>query len=110
MYAHRLSYILHVGIPAKGLVILHSCDNPRCVNPAHLSAGTSRENALDKARKGRGLLGRHKQTISAEKKEQIRQMRRAGFNRTQVAEKFGIAIRTVGRICENKTSQTVSKE
>ena len=45
---HRLSYILHTGPIPKGKHILHKCDNRRCVNPAHLYAGTSVNNANDR--------------------------------------------------------------
>lgn len=53
-YAHRVSYAIHTGAVNSDTHILHSCDNPSCVNPNHLSAGTSRDNMLDKERKGRG--------------------------------------------------------
>ena len=51
--AHRLAYMLCVADIPKGMLVLHSCDNPPCVNPEHLFLGTSKQNAVDRALKGR---------------------------------------------------------
>lgn len=56
-YAHRFSYQDTKGPIPDGNVLLHSCDNRKCINPAHLTAGTQLENIADRVAKGRSAKG-----------------------------------------------------
>jgi hypothetical protein len=55
---HRLIFILDKGFIHPGNVVMHSCDNPSCVNIDHLSAGTVMDNVHDMIAKGRSKFGR----------------------------------------------------
>lgn len=58
--AHRVAWVLANGtaIPADQVVI-HSCDTPLCINPAHLRVGTDQENVDDMVERGRAHWQRH---------------------------------------------------
>ena len=59
VYAHRVSWEISFGKIPKDMYVLHRCDNPKCVNPAHLFLGTALDNAQDRDVKGHhGLAGR----------------------------------------------------
>jgi hypothetical protein len=51
--AHRVAWEILNGPVPEGMVLLHSCDNPKCCNPHHLTASTQAANMRDMKRKGR---------------------------------------------------------
>src|SRR6202021_2882808 len=53
--ANRVSYELKNGPIPDRLDVLHSCDNPSCINPEHLFLGTTQDNMTDKMNKNRHI-------------------------------------------------------
>lgn len=56
VYAHVFAYFMQTGFWPFGRHVCHSCDTPRCVNPAHLSAATPKKNQQDRRRKERAAI------------------------------------------------------
>ncbi len=58
VFAHRFSYMVHVGPITAPDLVCHKCDTPACVNPKHLFLGDMKANFDDMVSKGR-----HKNTF-----------------------------------------------
>ena len=90
--SHRFSWELANGPVPKGLLVCHTCDNPPCVNPAHLFLGTSTDNNRDRAAKGRSAVNRPPHTkLSTEDVGKIRERYKAGgVTQYQLADEYGV--------------------
>lgn len=100
-YAHRVSYLAFTGPIPVDIDVLHTCDNRRCVNPAHLFLGTPKDNAQDMKAKGRHLYGERNTEVKLTEK-QVLQIHRlysgGGISTYQLADRFGVAQGTVWKI------------
>lgn len=104
VYAHRHAYELTFGPIPKGLEICHRCDNPSCVNPAHLFAGTHLANMQDARKKMRVRFGeRHGGAkLTADNISEIRQLRCEGVEQRSIAVRFAVSQSTVSLILSGK--------
>jgi hypothetical protein len=93
--AHRFSWTLHNGPIPKGFDILHDCDNPRCVNPAHLCAGTHQQNMSERDYRGRGFkpLGELSplHTLTADQVRVIKMRIRDGLSDKEIAVDYPVS-------------------
>lgn len=94
------------------MVIRHTCDNPRCINPQHLIAGTQADNIRDKVERGRQSLGRllEHAKLDEAKAAYIKAHyipRHKEFGARAMARKFGVTHDTIRRVLIGKTFKEV---
>lgn len=98
--AHRLSYELFVGPIPVGMFILHSCDNPACVNPDHLHLGTQLENMRERSARGRAPVAeKNIQTkLTRSDAASIKAAIRSGTSDRVLARKHGVTRNAIRNI------------
>lgn len=100
--AHRVSWELANGPIPEGGHILHSCDHPWCVNPAHLRVGTMKENIREASSRGR--LGKargekhYRARLNDDVVKHIRFLRDIDVPTVTIAAIYGVAPVTVWRV------------
>lgn len=104
--AHRYSYELTNGPIPKGLFICHKCDNPSCINPDHLFAGTPLDNIRDAIAKGR-LKPKGEDRSSAKLKNEdvleIRESYKSKLeNQYELARRFNVSRSLITHIVNRK--------
>lgn len=123
LLSHRIAWTVYRGPIPQGMQVLHKCDNPCCVNPAHLFLGTQHDNMHDMIRKNRSKLGKSQHTqvkgvvtprhatsegrkytkVSDEQVAEIRQKYFSGYGTQQaLADEYGITRSRVGELVRNE--------
>ncbi len=95
--AHRYVYAkLHGAIP-DGVFIMHTCDNPSCINPFHLKAGTPQENTTDMINKNRMCTGSaHPGSKLTE--EDVLEIRKSVENNGTLSKRYNVSPTTITQI------------
>lgn len=105
---HRLAYMLYHHATEEdiaGKVVMHLCDNPCCVNPAHLKLGTQKENVADMHQKGRGPNRKGEKNPNSKLTEhqvkKIRELYALGISQEELSKMFNVSRRTIHNIRKN---------
>ena len=113
--AHRYSYIIHhpltiVLLEHPDICVCHKCDNPRCVNPAHLFLGTMADNMMDKTAKGRNNSPKQKGEKNGNSKlteDDVREIRKryaeGGITQQQLGLEYGLHNSKISSIINRKS-------
>lgn len=105
--AHILSYIFNVGPIPSGCDICHSCDNPACVRPDHLWAGTPLQNMTDAKQKGRIRKG-ESSPVSKLSDGAVREIRASNMTNTALAKLFNVSQGNISQIRSRKAWKHVT--
>ena len=81
------------------MIVMHTCDNPQCINPEHLEVGTQRDNMLDKVRKGRHNAATGERVANSKLKEaDILKIREDNRKQREIAEEYGVTPAAISAI------------
>ena len=87
----------------EDLCVLHSCDRPQCVNPAHLRMGTDKENVGDRVERERSAdvngSANPNAKFNDDQIKEIIELRKQAKTYPEIAARYGCSRRTIEQIC-----------
>ena len=92
--APRVIYALHYSLDPGNFYVLHTCDDPLCVNPEHLRLGTAQDNTNDMVAKGHFVASKGNTKIKPDSKEE-KLLLDETIPVNEVAKLLGITRRTI---------------
>lgn len=109
--AHRFAWIITYGEIPDGLVVCHRCDNPICVNVAHLFLGTQADNLADARAKGRlnERLPRATDKFTPEQRQAIYELPRERGLCTRIARQYGVSKVCISNILRGRFARPVQQ-
>ena len=100
---HRLALMIE-GVDITNKVVMHSCDNPGCCNPAHLRVGIQADNVADMVSKNRQSTRKPPKKLSDEQVLDIRRTyETTNTTQTSLAKQFNVSQVMIGRIVNRKS-------
>lgn len=97
---HRYVYCMANNVSMEsitGLVVMHSCDNPECINPDHLVLGTQTDNVADCVAKGRNVHG-ERCNLAILTEDNVRAIRKSSKTNIELGRLYGVHRMTINKI------------
>ncbi len=112
VYPHRYIYEQTNGPITINEIVMHICNNPKCINPDHLKSGTQKDNQKYMSSCGRQVFQKNPEKIRGENngmailKEsdiyEIRNLRKSGFLLKEIAVRYGVSLTKISQILNGK--------
>ena len=100
--ASRAAWLVHRGSIPADMFVLHTCDNPRCVNPRHLFLGTLQDNMDDMKRKNRSGAG-ERHGMSKLSADQVAAIRTSSLQQKELAKIYRVTQSTISSVRSGDT-------
>lgn len=101
--AYRISYLIHKGTIAEGLLVRHLCHNKICINPGHLETGSHQDNQKDSMKNGGWSPSNSQYRLTFKQVQEIRELWATGlYIQKEIASKYEVSHWTVNGIVNNR--------
>jgi len=108
--AHRVSYRVFRGDFPRELLVCHHCDNPCCINPAHLFLGTVLDNSRDSKSKNRHAHGASLSHLTDEQIVEMVSKYNANVPTKELEKEFGVTDSAIQFIVHGRSWKHVPRE